>query len=116
MNRYGRTIRFSERGFAPSLSFRVGLTEDVMHPKLSFAGFSPKRVSYALLLISALLLPLHALTKDYRGDEVLGTAGVLLMGVIFLLCWFIPRTDKNRFVPFVLSFFAVFGHMLLQKL
>ncbi len=72
-------------------------------------------MAYLLVFINALSLPLHEFT-NYIGDEHLSAAAMAFTLTAIVLGFFIPRIDKNRFVPAVLNFLLLICHTLLQKL
>jgi len=83
--------------------------------RFSIRGFSPKRMAYLLIFISALLLPFHSVA-DYRGDEYLSGVAFGLILAAFILGFYVPRKDKYRFMPSALGFVILVVHSLLQKL
>lgn len=78
-------------------------------------GFSAKRMAYLLVSISAFLIPFHW-RADYHGDTYLAAIALAAMVVALALGFYIPRTDRHRFLPFVLGFAFLVIHSLLQKL
>ena len=83
--------------------------------QFAFRGFSAKRMAYLLVLISALLIPFHW-RADYMGDSYLALVGLAAMVAALALGFYTPRTDRNRFLPFVIGFASFVLHSLLQKL
>ena len=75
------------------------------HLRFAVRGFSAKRTGYLLVLINALLWPFH-LWVDWRGDEYLTFAAFVCMVAALVLGFFVPRSDKNRFMPFALGLVA----------
>jgi len=78
-------------------------------------GFSAKRMAWLLVMISALLIPLHG-CADYQGDAYLAGVALVAMLAALTLGWCTPRTDRRRFWPFALGFTVLAIHSLLQKL
>jgi hypothetical protein len=85
------------------------------HLRFSVRGFSAKRMAYLLVAISALLIPFHS-RADYRGDEYLAGIAFACMIVALILGLFVPRSDRHRFMPFLLGFIVFMIHGLFQKL
>lgn len=83
--------------------------------KFVFRGFSPKRMAYLLVCISALLIPFHW-RSDYQGDTYLSEVAAGAMVVAIALGYCAPKTERHRFRPFVIGFVVLVIHSLLQKL
>ena len=83
--------------------------------KFTVRGFSAKRMAYLLVGISALLIPFHW-RADYQGDAYLAGVALAAMLVALAFGFYSPRTDRHRFLPFVLGFAVLVVHSLLQKL
>jgi hypothetical protein len=83
--------------------------------KFTVRGFSAKRMAYLLVGISALLIPLHW-RADYRGDAYLATVALAATVAALAVGFYTPRTDRHRFLPFVLGFAVLVVHSLLQTL
>lgn len=60
--------------------------------KFSVRGFSPKRMAYLLVGISAVLLPFHAVS-----------VALLILFPVLVLGLFTPRSDRHRFLPQLLG-------------
>jgi hypothetical protein len=87
----------------------------IEHIRFSAHGFSPKRMAYLLISVSAVLIAFHSVA-DYRGDEYLTAVAFALMVAAFVLGFFVPRSDRRRFEPAMLGFVLLVIHMFLQKL
>ena len=85
------------------------------HLKFAVRGFSPKRMAYMLVLISAGFWPFH-FRADWRGDEYLSLLALVCMMAAFVLGYFVPRSDKKRFLPAVLGLFVLMIHWFSCKL
>jgi hypothetical protein len=87
----------------------------MQHFRIPIHGFSAKWVAYLLVAVSTLLLPFH-LRSDGIADEYLASIAFVCMAVALLLGLFIPRTDRRRFLPFLLCFVVFLIHGFFQKL
>jgi hypothetical protein len=85
--------------------------------KFSIRGFSPKRMAYLLVLVSALLWPLH-FRADWRGEEYLGEVAFGLLIATFVLGLLIPRGNKRRLLPLpsLLALLVFIIHSLVSKM
>ena len=83
--------------------------------KFSIRGCSPKRMAFLLVIMSALIWPLH-FRADWRGDEYLAEVAFGLLIATFVLGLLIPRTDKRRLLPSLLAFLVFILHSLVCKL
>jgi lipopolysaccharide export LptBFGC system permease protein LptF len=72
-------------------------------------------MAYLLVGVSALLIPFHW-RSDYQGDYYLALVAAAAMVIVLVLGFCTPRTDRQRFWPFVLGFAFLVIHSLLQKL
>ena len=83
--------------------------------KLRTFGFAPKRMAYLLVVINVVLWPLH-LVADWRGDEYLAMAALVLTLVALALGFAAARNDKNRMLPFDVSLIMLVVHWFSCKL
>jgi hypothetical protein len=83
--------------------------------KCTLRGFSAKRTAYLLVIISALLIPLHW-RADYQGDTYLVAVAFAVMLVALAAGFITSRVDRHRFLPFTLGFWILVFHSLLAKL
>ena len=82
--------------------------------RFSARGFSVKRMAYLLTGVSALLVPLHW-WADWQGDGYLAGVAFLLMLAALILGFFVPKIDKDRFLPFALGVVVFILHGMLMK-
>ncbi len=85
------------------------------HFRFSVRGFSAKRMAYLLSVISAFLLPFHAVA-DYRGDEYLTFVSLAFTVAALFLGSRLPETDSRRFYPFTLGLIVSLVHFFSCKL
>jgi len=85
------------------------------HLKLSVRGFSAKRMAFGFVLISVLFWPFH-FRADWKGDEYLTDLAFACMVAAFGLGYFVPRSDKQRFLPAALALLVMVVHWLSCKL
>lgn len=83
--------------------------------RFSVQGFSPKRMAYLLVMLSALLTPIHWWV-DFRGDGYLAMVTLACFLCSLFLGFFIPKTDKFRFLPASLGVVVFLTHSLLCKM
>lgn len=80
----------------------------------SLRGFSIRRLAWFLAILNGLLTPLHW-WADWRGDEAIGAAAMLLSLLTIVLCFFTSRGSHGRFMPIAFSVFFTINHGLLAK-
>ena len=91
--------------------------QDVMdisrHFKFSFRGFSPKRMGYLLGLVSLGFVPVHF--GNSSCEQSCGLTGFVFLTMLFVLtlCLFTPRSDKQRFGPFLFCLLVFIVHSLV---
>jgi hypothetical protein len=85
------------------------------HLKFSLRGFSAKRMAFGFVFISALIWPLH-FWADWKGDEYLTGVSFACMVAAFGFGYFVPRSDKLRFLPAALALLVMVVHFLSCKL
>ncbi len=80
----------------------------------SFGGVSALRLAYYFTFISIVLTPVHWWV-DWRGDSaILGIVFLLLLATL-ILCLFVPRLSRGRFLPVAISVILAMNHSLLCK-
>ena len=79
--------------------------------KFSVRGFSPKRMGYLLDLVSLGFVPVHFMASCEQSGGIACFAFFNILA-IFVLCLLTTRTDKQRFMPFVLGIFIIILHSL----
>lgn len=79
--------------------------------KFSISGFSPKRMGYLLDLVSLSFVPVHFIVSCKQSGGIACFAFFNILAVL-ILCLLTIRTDKQRFMPFVLGIFIIILHTL----
>jgi len=93
-----------------------GMDKEINRERIfSIRGFSSKRMAWLLVVISALLVPLHS-RSDYQGDEYICyvAAGAMLAALVLGFC--VRKTDRERLLPFAFGLLLLVVHSLLCKL
>jgi hypothetical protein len=79
--------------------------------KFTVGGFSPKRVGYALALVSFALVPAHSYVSC-EASGAINCIGVILFLITSLLSLTVQRGTPHRFRPLAWAFIAVVAHTL----
>ena len=89
---------------------------DVVSDLLGFsvAGFSVRRLACFLAVINGLLTPLHW-WADWRGDDSISLAAILLSLSALVLCLFTSRALRGRFLPVAFCVIFTINHLILCK-
>ena len=73
--------------------------------EFTLSGFSPKRVGYALSLLSSAFLPVHSYVSCEMSSLICGFAVILFLAVA-ALSFVSPRGTPYRFRPLGFAFLA----------
>jgi hypothetical protein len=82
------------------------------HLKFSARGFSPKRIGYLLGLVCFGFLPVHFANSSCEQSEGLAAFVFGITLVVLVLCLFTPRSEPQRFRPFIFAFLVLVLHSL----
>jgi hypothetical protein len=91
--------------------FRVMVSE---FSGYSVNGFSALRLAYYFTFTNAMLTPLHWLA-DWRGDEAIMVAGLILLVATVVACCLVSRSSGGRFLPVAFSVLLAINHSFLCK-
>lgn len=80
--------------------------------KFAVRGFSPQRMGYLFVLLSVCLAPAHMFVPCAASGMITGFVGLGTLAVS-VLCFFAPRSDRQRFSPAVYGLFVFLLHVLL---
>ena len=80
--------------------------------KFTVLGFSPRRMAYILCALLFALVPLHS-HFPCEASEALGGFALMMILIIGGLCWLIPQTVKDWWVPRVLAFIGFVAHLTM---
>lgn len=78
--------------------------------KVAVRDLSMNRFAYSLDVVSLLLLALYPLADTYFGNQKIMSVAFVPTIVVLLVCLFTPRTDRNRWLPFLIAFILLMIH------
>ncbi len=82
-----------------------------MNPPPYLGGTTAKRIEWAVVLASAVALPIHAFVTAHQSKPV-AAFGLLAFVAALLISLFQPRTSRNRWLPALIAFGLYMIHAL----